>query len=255
MKLGMRLLTVARLVLLGAAVVCSGPIFAVGSKSTVGVSVHGVDYSGSDFSYYIAPEYDPGKTGTGELINAYSAGGTVCCVTLPRKWQPGIKLQVRTTHWLPKVAGEPLPEIKDVAVIELPQYPSDGPGELWVLRTADGKIDIVASNLQPDHADWPGAVKGWPVPSVEYRRKRWEVYRKREEGNVKLYKDFVKEMSTAPRERAAKTWNFAVKEDQDSLVGFRGPDDPRYIESLAARYNAGLLRSEDSLRRLMESRP
>lgn len=251
----MQLSTVTQLIFLGASVICGGPTIAAKDKSTVDVSVHGVDYSGSDFSYYIAPENDAGKTGTGELINAYSAGGTVCCVSLPKKWQPGLKLQVRTTHWLPKVPNEPLPEIKDVAMVDIPQYSSGRPGEIWVLRTTEGKIDIVVSNLQPDHPDWPGAVKGWPVPSAEYRRKRWNLYKKIEDDNVDLFATALRELTNSPLEQAKQTWEFAIENDRESIVGFSGPDDPRYIESLKKRYKDGLLRSEQSLRRLMEARP
>jgi hypothetical protein len=36
-------------------------------------------------------------------------------------------------------------------------------GELWVLRGADGSMSVVSSDFQPDHPNWPGRVKDWPV--------------------------------------------------------------------------------------------
>jgi len=60
------------------------------------------------------------------------------------------------------------------------------PGELWVVRQADGSFGVVSSDYQPDHAKWPGAVKGWPVPTLEYKRKSFDVYINVAEGDVIL---------------------------------------------------------------------
>ena len=224
-------------------------------KPTVSVNLHGVNYSAETFSYDVADPAAPDSGAGGELIDPFGAGGTTCCVTLPRKWQPGTKLQVRTMHWLKKRPDGSLPEIKEVHLVDVPPYVDGKPGELWVLREADGKVDVISSDFQPDHPRWPGKVKGWPVPSLEYQRERWEIYRKHEEGGVRLFRTLLDELEKSPETRAREAWEHARQFEPATIKNVSGPTDPRYLAQLKQEYEEGLLHSEMRLKQIMEARP
>jgi hypothetical protein len=224
-------------------------------KPTVDVNLHGVNYTIDTFSYYVANPETPDKLDGGEMIDPFGAGGTTCCASLPRKWMPGLKLVLHTTHWKEDRVSKKLSEFKDKQIVEVPQYLDGKPGELWVLREADGKVSVISSDFQPDHPKWPGKVKGWPVPSLEYRRARWELYKQHEQGGVNLFLSLLKELEQEPHVRAHKAWNFSTENDPSELKGYSGPDDPRYIAFLRSDYERGLEQSKERLKRVMEERP
>lgn len=224
-------------------------------KPTVDVSLHGVNYTADTFSYRVMDPMNPKQGSGGELIDPFGAGGTMCCATLPRKWHPDIKLEVRTTHW-PKSRPEgTLPEVKEVHSVDVPPYMDGKPGELWVLREADGKVSVISSDVQPDHPKWPGKVKGWPVPSREYQLERWEFLKKLELDDVNLFKNVLSELERSPKTRAIKAWRFSQGDDPSSLKRFSGPDDPKYIAALREEYLEGLKYSEERLKSITEMRP
>ena len=224
-------------------------------KQAVDVNVHGVNYTDNTFTYVVVdPENPAGGAGDG-LIDPFAAGGTTCCAKLPRKWQPGIKLQVRTTHYLQQRPAETVVESTKLHSVEVPKYIDGTPGELWVLMNVDGSVSVVSSDLQPDHAQWPGAVKGWPVPSLEYRRERWELLRKHEEMYVRIYRASLAEMANNPEKRAQEAWEYAQKNEPADLMNFSGPSDPKYREMLRKRDEEGLKLSEKLLSNVMSARP
>jgi hypothetical protein len=224
-------------------------------KPTSNVNIHGVNYSSDTFSYHVSDPAKPDSSGGGELIDPFGAGGTTCCVTLPNKWRTGIKVLVHTTHWLPQRPDGSLPEVKEEHLVEVPPYVDGKPGELWVLRAADGTVSVISSDFQPDHPKWPGKVKGWPVPSLEYQRERWELQRKHEAEGVELYLSFLDELKKDPLRRAKDAWDFRQKDDPGSLRGYAGPQDPRYQLMLKQEYEEGLERSRRLLQQVMETRP
>jgi len=225
-------------------------------KPTVDVSLHGVNYSNEAFSYNVRDPAVPDDSGSGgELIDRFAAGGTTCCATLPRTWRPGIKLQVNTTHWLKQLPDGSLPEVKETRVVEVPPYVDGKPGELWVLRAADGSISVVSSDFQPDHPKWPGKVKGWPVPSLEYRRERWQLLKQHEEDVLSVFQSLLTKLEKTPEIRAKEAWEYAMKKNPSSLKKFSGPDDPHYLAALKEDYLDGLNDSREKLERLMESQP
>ncbi len=225
------------------------------TDSTVAVDVHGVNYGGNEFFYSIIDPVTQRPGGVGEHLAPYSGGGITCCFTLPKKWRPGIKVQLFTRHWLPQAADGSLPRIDKNETVEVPPYVDDKPGELWIIRSAEGGISVVSSNYEPSHPKWPGKVRGWPVPSIEYKREQWQMYRDHEEGVVRVFQSLLRELSEAPETRAKKAWEHAREYDKESIQGFKGPSDPRYLEFLRMDYQKGLNESKERLQRLMESRP
>lgn len=236
-----------------AAVVVGLSFLAGCQKSTASVSLHGINHSDTEFSYFLLDPENPERVIGGEHIDPFSGGGITCCALLPRKWQSGTKIRVRTVHWLEKHPDGSLPEVKKEHQIDVPRYAV--PEELWVLRAADGKISVIASNVEPDHPQWPGAIKGWPLPSLKYRRERWELYRQHEEGSVDAHIKLIEDLKNNPKQRTAEAWAFAKERDPSSIEGFFGPDDPRYPAALKNEYEQGLAESRKRLKLVMEARP
>ncbi|SFU31584.1 DUF3304 domain-containing protein [Pseudoduganella namucuonensis] len=223
------------------------------AKSTVSVSVHGVNYSNQTFSYSLEDPNDKKNRIGGELVDRFAAGGTQCCYELPRQWRPGIKIQVNSRHWLPKEPDGKLPEVAQTHVVEVPEYADGKPGELWVLRQPDGTVKIVSSDYQPDHEKWPGEVKGWPVPSLEYRRERHALYLELAESDVKSVKRLLSDLQQDPAKSTALSWELRRKYSPLDLTSFSGPSDPKFRDWLQKEYEQSLQASENKALRLRES--
>ena len=225
------------------------------SSNGVSVSLHGVNYTGESFQYVVADPKDPSNSGGGEHISPFSAGGTMCCYQLPKRWAPGIQVQVQATHWTEKGPEKKLEEITQVHMVELPRFPDREVGALWVLRTKEGAIELVFSNVRPDHPDWPGRVKGWPEPSLEYRRERWELYRRSAQGSVDLYKSLLSKLEGNPQQQLRESWEYRKKKRDPEISAFTGSDDPAFAAYLKAGYVEGLERSELRLEHILKAKP
>jgi hypothetical protein len=223
---------------------------------------------------------NPDNHGGGEMVDSFAAGGTLCCYELPRIWKPGMQLDIHTIRYINPPPDEPhdprkaIEEIRETHRVTVPEYPKGRPGELWVLRNADGTFGVAISDYQPDHAKWPGAVKGWPVPSVEYRREQWDMYIKDAEGSVEGDQEAIAKLTTTPEELALHHWTYMQKEIamfagstaqsdavrfareyREVLSKFSGPTDPKFIEWLKRSYEETLLKSMKKLQELKDSRP
>ena len=231
------------------------PILAACGKPTVPVSNHGVNYSVEPFSFALRDPVDPKNRGDGELVDSFSAGGTTCCYELPKKWRPGIKVSIQSKHWVGKSADDSLHDIDRTHLVEIPPYADGKPGELWVLRAANGSLDILSSDVQPDHPNWPGKVKGWPIPSLAYQRERWDLYIKQQSDYITMFESLLKKFDTSPDKAAQGDWDVSMTNDRKSLVGFSGPSDPKFRIRLKNEYEQGLVESRVELARLQAGRP
>ena len=238
------------------AIVSTAVYFHSREEKTVGVNLHGVNHTAETFSFYLKDPENPEKISGGSgSIDPFGAGGISCCAVLPRKWEPGLKLKIHATHWPKRPPSETSHEMKEVVEAAVPEYADGEPGEIWVLRHSDGKIELVASDYQPDHPSWPGSVKGWPIPSIEYRRERWELYRKLAAHGVSLYESLLKDFKTNPDLETKEAWDYAQKNIPKSLIGFSGPNDPQYRAELEAHYTRSLEHSKQRLNEVMEAKP
>jgi hypothetical protein len=219
------------------------------------VSIHGVNYTVEPFSYVVTDPNDPKNTGGGELIESYSAGGTMCCYELPRKWQPGIKVSVRSAHWVGKSADDSLRQIVTTHLMEVPRYADGKPGELWVLRSADGSIDLVSSDFQPNHPEWPGKVKGWPIPSITYKRERWQIEFDHQMSFLKSYEESEAQLISSPDDAAQEEWDTLSEYDHKSLAGFSGARDIEFRKKMERDNKEGIARVRARLQQLERRRP
>ena len=240
--------------MVGACFSCAAMLAACG-KSTLPVSIHGVNYSVEPFSFVLKDPGDPKNKGDGELVDSYAAGGTTCCYELPKKWRPGIKVSIQSKHWVGKNADNSLHDIASTHLVEVPPYADGKPGELWVMRDGDGSMAIVSSDVQPDHPRWPGKVKGWPIPSIAYQRERWDLYIKEQLDYITTFESLLKKFDTSPDIAAQDDWNVSLENNRKTLEGFSGPNDPKFRERLKKEYEQGLSESRAELMRLQAGRP
>ncbi len=224
------------------------------APEATGVSVHGVNYSGDEFSYTIEDPANKNNGAGGESLTPYSAGGIMCCYALPDTWRPGLQVKINSQHYV-EVPGKDPEAIASTSLVDVPQYPPGKPEELWILRNADGTLGLVMSNMQPNHKDWPGKVKGWPVPSLEYKRTLFDREIRSEEGNVRLYQELLDELRDEPKKRTTEAWEFAKKYDRDEISPFSGPNDPKYYSYLQTSYSKALDRARTRERDFRERRP
>jgi hypothetical protein len=222
---------------------CSIPL---ARDSKVGVEISGVNYSDQAITYAISDPNDSGSVGA-EPLNPFTGGGIMCCYRLPEKWRPGIKVRVQIfdTHRDP---------VKDV-IVDLPPYVDGKPGRIWAVHYQDGAVDVLSSDYGPPHAKWPGKVKGWPVPTIEYRRKRWERELDLEKSDVQNAEKLLKDLMDNPKESLKQSWKHDKKYSRDEIAKFSGPDDPKYKEYRQWRYEQYLRRSQERVDNLMKRKP
>lgn len=119
---------------------------------------------------------------------------------------------------------------------------------------ADGKIDIVSSDLQPNHPQWPGKIKGWPVPSRDFMLKRWELVRDNAEQAVKNGQHLIAEVERSSESLFREAWDLDKKYSKDTIAKFNGPEDPAYHQELKKRYTKRLRFSEARLKQIMKDK-
>ncbi|MYN38951.1 DUF3304 domain-containing protein [Duganella sp. FT109W] len=241
-----RLMTVMLIVL---------PMLTACAKPAVPVSVHGVNYAGDEFSYVIEDPLNNKNTAGGETVGSFAAGGTMCCYELPRKWQSGLQIRIKATHWLKAKPDGSLPEVAETKVVEVPPYQNGKVGELWVVRAADGQLTVVSSDFQPDHPNWPGKVKGWPVPSLAYQRERSNLYIQQEQEAIAVADSALLKLRTEPRAFTEEAWSLAKKYDAPSLEGFTGPNDEKFSAHLRQDFETMKTNATKKIEKLKEQRP
>ncbi|MCD4487307.1 DUF3304 domain-containing protein [Chromobacterium vaccinii] len=157
---------------------CTALSACAGMGGQLGASMTVVNYSGKGYDWVAVAKPDtPEQAEAADMVSPYGASGIMCCVNLPAKWQPGMKLVVQLKDATKaKTAAEwskeniPL-QLRTVAV---PRYAEGDVGTVWVQFLQDDKVALVVSRYDPSNANWPGVMKGWPKPSIEYRRQLWD---------------------------------------------------------------------------------
>eukprot|EP01034_Spumella_vulgaris_P036410 gene36410-44911_t len=134
-----------------------------GKPKTVGVAVRSMNYSGKEVELSVVDPLDKSNSGGGDALNPYSTGGTICCFGIPASWHPGYQVIVKYTLYPDKKWHEQL--------VDVPPYAGGKAGEIWLAMHEDGRAEAVVSNFGPTRDEWPGRVKGRPVPSAEYALK------------------------------------------------------------------------------------
>ncbi|PHV30188.1 hypothetical protein CSQ94_27630 [Janthinobacterium sp. BJB312] len=140
-------------------------------------SIQALNYSSREVDY-IAVE-NPGNTnsgGGGDSIRPYGQGGSICCFTVPEKWHADLKVVV-----VYQLSPDPTFHRETVSV---PPYPDGKGGDIWLIVYEDGSVGAVVSHYGPSRPEWPGKIKGYPVPTKEYRDERRRQKLKREKATL-----------------------------------------------------------------------
>lgn len=106
---------------------------------------------------------DKTNSGGGDALNPYGVGGSICCFGIPAQWRPGYQLIVKYNFYPDKAWHEQL--------VDVPPYPEGIADDIWLIMHDDGKAEAIVSSFGPTRPEWPGRIKGRPVPSKEYAKK------------------------------------------------------------------------------------
>jgi hypothetical protein len=119
------------------------------------VSITGVQHLGSD--YLINVFYVNGYNGSN--VGESGGGGRVCCVTLPQKWLPGLKAEVRwEVHHIIRSSDRTAPETAEIVGIYHAQVPVEAyanPSRFWVHFFPQGRVRIVVSPISSRSVEHP----------------------------------------------------------------------------------------------------
>jgi len=220
------------------------------TDDTVGVSVSAINYTDQELNAYLFLSNDGHRkqVAGGEPVRPFEGGGMMCCISLPTHWKPGIKVSLRYDWW----QGEDKPRQYITKEFEVPPYPDGQAGTLWALFYPDGSVEVVSSDFAPGHDKWPGKINGGPIPTLEYRRKVWqEDYdRLQQQAN-----DFA-HMSTSPSNKdIEESWKFDMARRPEAVQGFRGPQDPRYIEQVRTQFAESFESTKLRMQQMERDRP
>ena len=219
------------------------------TSGTTSVSVTAINYTDQELNGALFEQpNDENQVAGGQPVRPFEGGGMMCCFSLPTKWKPGIKVKLMYDWW----QGRDKPRKYETKLLDVPPYPDGEAGTLWALFYADGSVQVVSSNYAPGHAKWPGKIKGGPVPTLEHRRKMWQM-------DYDEAKSFEQEF-LQPRDESDPGWEKQWASDRrygDVAVmkAFFGFKDPNYRKYVRQEDQDRLIRIKAKLERLEELRP
>ncbi|MFC7421271.1 DUF3304 domain-containing protein [Iodobacter arcticus] len=129
---------------------------AVGKRvdaNSVTVSVDAVNYQHDLDVQYTLKDASNNAVGGAIVGLLEGPGAKNCCTLLPKKWRPGLKYHL---SWEEGGAKEISP-IRQERTLELPRY--SAPGDLYVLFYPNHEVELIASPVEPGHANWAGREK------------------------------------------------------------------------------------------------
>ena len=120
-----------------------------------------LNYGNVDVYASVEPaQYPPqGGHGAGYGLGPHAGGGGImCCIEIPVKWRPGIKMRVMYQF------GDEPKEKWYTRIVELPPYPDGEAGNIWLAFYADRSFELISSNYGPASptGKWPGKMKDLP---------------------------------------------------------------------------------------------
>ncbi len=244
-------------VLLGALVLtaCAKPDASGSNPKLISAPIHGVNYTAEPFKFIVVDPLDAENSGGGETVNPYGAGGSMCCYALPATWRPGLIVEVHETYWSSQKTEAIPSHVKKKHVVEVPSYRGGEVGALWVLREPGGKISVLSSGLQPDHKNWTGNTKGWPIPSLEYRRSLHDSAIAEAQSTVDLFVSSLEELREKPDVHALEEWNASRQHRPERTLLYKGPGDPAFRLMLKRDYESEVVLAKKQLEDRKRAKP
>lgn len=254
--------------LLGNLVLSLGILFsltACGQESdTVELNITGADYAGTGIRAFRVKNPDvPDAYGDGGSMAPYGGGGIRCCYQVPKQWHEGLTAEIEVYYPLKGKNGDEMSadltkreatdNVTETFNVPVPKYQAPAEGTLWVQFMPDKKIKVVVSDLSPDHEDFPGDVKGWPVPSDEYRISLIDRDIKLAEDDLQFSINRLKEWTNEPTDEALKSlWDTYKKHLKEEVEGFDGYKDPHFLSDLIRKSKRNIAAEKRKIKKLKE---
>lgn len=237
-----------------------------GKDDKVSLNITGVDYAGTGIDVYdVEDPKNPKNHGGGFSITPYSADGIQCCFTVPKEWHPGLKVNVLIRYPLEGETGDEISAslvkrqaegtLVDTVPAEIPKYKTPARGTLWVQFMPNKKVKLVVSDLDPSHKDFPGEVKGWPVPSDEYRRKLIDQKIHEINSRIELNSEGLTDLNKSPKKTLEMFWRIFKKTNSLNESEFSGPYDEKFKKHVENYLREYIKNDKIRLEKLKEIRP
>lgn len=237
-----------------------------GKDDKVSLNITGVDYAGTGIDVYdVEDPKNPKNHGGGFSITPYSADGIQCCFTVPKEWHPGLKVNVLIRYPLEGETGDEISAslakrqaegtLVDTVPAEIPKYKTPARGTLWVQFMPNKKVKLVVSDLDPSHKDFPGEVKGWPVPSDEYRRKLIDARMQESEERLERSKALLDAVNSGDKSVLKDDWDFYKDYSPEKISNFSSYLDPDFKSFFIKNLHWRIKEDEKTITDLKRVRP
>ena len=252
---------------IAASIMASALIVLTGCKErTTTASVTGVNYTDETIAGFqvIQPDDFDNRSPTQEAM-AYGAGGQMCCYALPYHWREGLKVRLKVEpDLISENASDYYAEYaqrRDTGTlyynVEVPvsQYAPGKAQLLWIQFLPHQQHRAIATDLDPTNPDFPSDTKGWPVPSVAFRHKLWEVEVDRVHSMVKVSSSTLNEMNEGNDDYWKNQWDYWSKTNEIKTGDFYGFQDKNFRKFMREMIVSNLKYSEERLGALLKIEP
>jgi len=235
-------------------------------EDTATLNITGVDYAGRGIgAFAVVDPDDPDNRGGGMSITPYSAGGVQCCYELPEEWHEGMTVNVVVRYPL---EGDTTDErsanlakrqaegtVNQTIQVDVPEYNTPARGTLWVQFLPEKKASVVVSELNPNHPDFPGELKGWPEPSDEYRAKIIDREIEDISARVSHTENSLNKIKDGDEAAIKQYWDIRQDTAPKEVAKFNGWEDPGFKEYLEGSLEWYITRDKADLGKLRELKP
>jgi hypothetical protein len=119
-------------------------LMACSDRSEASIDLAGLNYTDAWITTFsVDGSYGPGVSPNG------GGGKFVCCVTIPRKWHPGMKVTIRWTE------DERVPGSWKERIVAVPEYTKQDIGEFVVHFYPDDTVKVLVTMKTERHPDYP----------------------------------------------------------------------------------------------------
>ncbi|MGO4812242.1 DUF3304 domain-containing protein [Cupriavidus sp. 2MCAB6] len=121
-----------------------GTACAVSSPATA-MDLVGYNHTNQYVAMYVVNGY-PG----GDILRHAGGGSFVCCIFVPREWQPGMTVTVK---WTEDRNASPISW--RTRVVEVPPYKPEDMGRFAVHFFPNDEVKVLVTTIRPGHPDYP----------------------------------------------------------------------------------------------------
>lgn len=108
------------------------------------ISISGLNYTGRYISDFTVNGYSGGN-----IFTTGGGGSFVCCISVPRRWHKGLKVDVRWAD------DERNPASYKQRTVEIPEYGPEDLGHIAVHFYKDDSVKVLVTNNTIRHPNYP----------------------------------------------------------------------------------------------------